>query len=48
MISQNKSKKVAALVIGKKRSIGFPGKNTMKINGFPSCEYAFMAAKNLI
>ena len=45
MISQNKSKKVAALVIGKKRSIGFPGKNTMKINGFPSCEYAFMAAK---
>ncbi len=44
MINQNKPKKIAALVIGKKKSIGFPGKNTMRINGYPSCEYAFMAA----
>ena len=44
---KNKSKKVAALIIGKKRSIGFPGKNTMKINGYPSCEYAFMASKKV-
>ena len=41
------SPKIAGLVIGKKRSTGYPGKNTMKINGFPSCEYAFMAAKKL-
>lgn len=39
--------KVVALVIGKKNSVGFPGKNTMEINGFPSCEYSFMAAKKL-
>jgi len=37
---------VASLVIGKKNSVGFPGKNIMKINGFPSCEYSFMASKN--
>ena len=39
--------KVASLVIGKKNSVGFPGKNIMKINGFPSCEYSFMASKKL-
>lgn len=38
---------VVSLVIGKKNSIGFPGKNIMKINNFPSCEYAFMASKKL-
>lgn len=41
------STSVVSLVIGKKNSIGFPGKNIMKINGFPSCEYAFMASKKL-
>ena len=40
-------KNVAALVIGKKNSVGFPGKNIMDINGFPSCEYSFMAARKL-
>ena len=33
------------LLIGKKKSTGFPGKNTMEINGLPSCEYGFIAAK---
>lgn len=41
------SPSVVSLVIGKKKSVGFPGKNVMKINGFPSCEYAFMASKKL-
>ena len=45
MNKNNNLKRVVALIIGKKNSIGFPGKNTMKINGFPSCEYAFMAAE---
>ena len=45
MTNLNNIDEVVALVIGKKKSVGFPGKNTMKINGFPSCEYAFMAAK---
>lgn len=34
-----------ALLIGKKNSSGFPGKNIMEINGLPSCEYGFIAAK---
>lgn len=38
---------IAALLIGKKISKGFPGKNTMTINGLPSCEYGFQAAKRL-
>ena len=42
-----KKSKVCVLIIGKKNSVGFPGKNIMKINGYPSCEYAFMAAKKL-
>tara|TARA_B100001248_G_C27399322_1_gene468627 strand:- start:8457 stop:9185 length:729 start_codon:yes stop_codon:yes gene_type:complete len=40
-------KKVVALLIGKKNSTGFPGKNVMDINGIPSCEYGFQAAKRL-
>ena len=39
--------KVYALVIGKKKSTGFPGKNIMNINGQPSCEYGFQAAKRI-
>lgn len=31
---------IASLLIGKKNSSGFPGKNYMNINGRPSCEYA--------
>ena len=41
------SPSIVSLVIGKRKSVGFPGKNVMKINGFPSCEYAFMASKKL-
>ena len=41
------SKNISALLIGKKISTGFPGKNTMKINGMPSCEYGFQAAKTI-
>ena len=33
------------LVIGKKNSVGIPGKNLKKILGRPSAEYAFIAAK---
>ena len=39
--------KIFALLIGKKNSTGFPGKNIMKINGLPSCEYGFQIAKKL-
>jgi CMP-N-acetylneuraminic acid synthetase len=38
---------IFALLIGKKNSTGFPGKNVMNINGLPSCEYGFQAAKRL-
>lgn len=38
---------IFALLIGKKNSTGFPGKNIMNINGQPSCEYGFQAAKRL-
>lgn len=34
-----------ALIIGKKNSIGVPGKNLNSILGRPSAEYAFIAAK---
>ena len=37
--------KIFALLIGKKKSTGFPGKKVMDINGIPSCEYGFQAAK---
>lgn len=33
------------LVIGKKNSVSVPGKNTKKLLGRPSAEYAFIAAK---
>ena len=33
------------LVIGKKNSVGVPGKNTKIILGRPTAEYAFIAAK---
>ena len=39
--------KIYALLIGKKKSTGFPGKNIMNINGQPSCEYGFQAAKRI-
>jgi len=42
-----KKNKTFALLIGKKNSTGFPGKNTMNINGQPSCEYGFQVAKKL-
>ena len=38
--------KVYALVIGKKKH-RFSGKNIMNINGQPSCEYGFQAAKRI-
>ena len=44
---KTKINQVVALIIGKKNSVGFPGKNTMPINGYPSCEYSFMAAKRI-
>jgi len=34
-----------ALIIGKKKSLGVPGKNTKVILGRPCAEYAFIAAK---
>ncbi len=34
-----------ALVIGKKNSVGVPGKNIRKLLGRPAAEYAFIAAK---
>tara|TARA_A100001011_G_scaffold394757_1_gene487919 strand:+ start:971 stop:1696 length:726 start_codon:yes stop_codon:yes gene_type:complete len=39
--------KIFALLIGKKNSTGFPGKNVMDINGLPSCEYGFQVAKRM-
>ena len=39
--------KIFALLIGKKNSTGFPGKNVMDINGMPSCEYGFQIAKRM-
>ena len=41
------TKNISALLIGKKNSTGFPGKTVMKINGLPSCEYGFQAAKRI-
>ena len=38
---------VCALLIGKRYSTGYPGKNVMTINGQPSCEYGFQAAKKV-
>ena len=39
--------KIFPLLIGKKNSTGFPGKNVMDINGLPSCEYGFQVAKRM-
>ena len=39
--------KIFALLIGKKNSTGFPGKNVMDINGMPSCEYGLQVAKRM-
>ncbi len=36
---------IAALILGRKGSTGFPGKNTMKILGRPLCSYPMMAAR---
>jgi len=37
---------IAGLVIGKEKSIGYPGKNTLSVLGRPMVEYAFLAAAN--
>lgn len=39
--------KIAALLIGKANSGGYPGKNVMPMLGKPSCEYACMAAEQI-
>lgn len=36
---------IAALILGRKGSSGFPGKNTMEILGSPLCSYPMAAAK---
>jgi hypothetical protein len=36
---------IAALVIGRKGSIGFPGKNTLHVFGRPLCVYPFLAGQ---
>lgn len=37
---------IAALVLGRGGSVGFPGKNTYKVVGRPIMEYPILAAKN--
>ena len=37
---------VPALIIGRKNSQGFPGKNTYEILGHPLCYYPIKAAQN--
>jgi len=37
---------IAALLLGRKGSIGFPGKNTMRVLGRPLCAYPMLAAIN--
>ena len=37
---------VAALLIGKETSVGFPGKNYMQVLGRPLCVYPLLAAKH--
>ena len=39
---------IYALLIGRKGSKGFPGKNTYKVMGKPLCYYPSMAAKKTI
>ena len=38
---------IYSLLIGKKNSTGFPGKNIMPINGLASCEYGFIAGSRI-
>lgn len=38
---------IGTLLIGKKNSSGFPGKNTMDVAGRPSCEYGCLVAEQL-
>lgn len=37
---------IAALILGRGGSVGFPGKNTYKVLGRPMMEYAILAAQN--
>ena len=37
---------IAALLLGRKGSVGFPGKNTMTVLGRPLCAYPMLAAIN--
>ena len=37
---------IAALLLGRKGSVGFPGKNTMSLLGRPMCAYPILAAVN--
>ena len=37
---------IAALLLGRKGSVGFPGKNTMPVLGRPLCAYPMLAAIN--
>ena len=37
---------IAALLLGRKGSVGFPGKNTMQVLGRPLCVYPMLAAIN--
>ena len=37
---------IAALLLGRKGSVGFPGKNTMEVLGRPLCAYPMLAAMN--
>jgi len=37
---------IVALLLGRKGSVGFPGKNTTPVLGRPLCEYPLLAAKN--
>ena len=37
---------IAALMLGRKGSVGFPGKNTMSVLGRPLCAYPMLAAIN--
>ncbi len=40
-------KNIASLLIGKDKSSGYPGKNVMKINGKPSCEYGLIISNDI-
>ena len=40
--------KIAAVILGRNGSTGFPGKNTMKILNKPAYEYAINAAQSAV